>query len=67
MNIDQGTTVRWYSRSGGWRYGVFVRVIHSRRGSTGIKRPPRALVRRGGDYFPVKEIEVPLADLKVYG
>jgi hypothetical protein len=66
QDIPPGTVVRWYSRKGGWRYGKFLRVVYSRRGSTGIKRPTRAVIERGGDFSPVEAFEVPLADVGVY-
>lgn len=59
MDIAPGQVVRWYSRSGGWRWGEFVRVVHPRRGKSGVKGEIKALVKRGGG-----EEKVPLAEVR---
>ena len=61
MDIQPGTSIRWYDSHGGWRWGTFVRVVHSRRGSTGIKREERALVQRGGSTE-----QVPLSKVRIW-
>lgn len=59
MDIAPGQVVRWYSRNGGWRWGEFVRIVHARRGKTGIKGETKALVKRNGG-----EEKVPLRDVR---
>lgn len=61
MDIQPGTLVRWYSRDGGWRWGKFVRVVHSRRGKSGVKGETKALVHRNGN-----EEKVPLREVRTW-
>jgi len=58
-DFSEGETVRYWEKSGGWRFGLFVRTIESRTGKDGLKKPNRGLVKHGND-----EVEVPLQELK---
>jgi len=61
-NFSEGETVRYWAKSGGWRFGHFVRVIESRTGKDGLKKPNRGLVKHGSS-----EVEVPLKELQSWG
>ena len=58
-NFYEGQVVRYWQKSGGWRFGHFVRVIESRRGKDGLKKPDRCVIQHGDT-----SEEVPIAEVR---
>lgn len=60
-DFAEGEVVRYWQKSGGWRFGRFVRVVHARTTKHGMKGPDRGLIQHGAS-----TVEVPLNDLKTW-